>query len=119
MLKLYATSLWEEAEYREAEVRLLASLFMASLFSLVLAAIRSVSAREFHSTWISVSVASTLLLCLAFRARRRYEVESIYFAFLSSLPLIQAKTSEEQQMARGNIEATPRTPHNPEPQADA
>jgi hypothetical protein len=92
MLKLHAAPLWEEAEYREAEVRMLASLFMAALFSLVLATLQYAFADVSNSSWALASLAATFLLCFAFRARRLREVESVYFAFLSALPLIPITT---------------------------
>ena len=100
MLKLHATALWEEAEYREAEVRMLASLFLAALFSLVLAILQYAFVGVFNSNWALASLVATLLLCFAFRARRRREVEAVYFSFLSALPLIPI-TKEEAGVVAG------------------
>ncbi|HEX4965661.1 MAG TPA: hypothetical protein VF173_32925 [Thermoanaerobaculia bacterium] len=100
MLKLHAAPLWEDAEYREAEVRMLASLFLAALFSLMLTAVQYVFGGVFNSNWAVASLAATVLLCFAFRARRCREVESVYFAFLSALPLIPI-TMEEAGEASG------------------
>ena len=94
MLKLHAAPLWEEAEYREAEVRMLASLFLAALFSLALSILQSAFVGALNLNWALASLAATFLLCFAFRARRRREVESVYFSFLSALPIIPI-TAEE------------------------
>jgi hypothetical protein len=87
-LKLHATSLWEEAEYREAEVRMLASLFLASLFNLILVAVDGIRHQQVDVGWALWAIGAATIVCLALRVRRRREVESVYFATLAALILI-------------------------------
>ena len=76
------------------DAAMLRVLFLAALFSLMLSTLQYAFAGVFNSNWALASLAATLLLCFAFRARRRREVESVYFSFLSARPLIPI-TKEE------------------------
>jgi hypothetical protein len=90
LLKLHAPTLWEEAEQREAEVRMLASLVLAALFSLIVALLQATVHGNSTRAWALTSLASGIILVLAYRRRRRLEVVSVYFAVLAALPIIEA-----------------------------
>lgn len=107
LLKLHAPALWEEAEQREADVRMLASLVLAGLFSLSLAVLQAILGGAVSYAWLSTSIASSLFLCFAYRARRRREVESVYFATLAALPLIEALRRGGESQAKEVYSKTP------------
>jgi hypothetical protein len=96
LLRIYAPSLWEEAQQREAQIRCLESLTLASLYSLLPSFIYMLESGEIRRAlnWQVVSCLISVLLARASCNQWFQNIEDIYLSTLITAPLTDLAEGE-------------------------